>query len=319
MNFSIFRKQALTSYLRPDAPGAIVAVTPPWSFAIVGTMLALFVGLAAAATFGRAQVVASGRGVVRYDKPPIVLFARRAGKIRTITHGPRDRGAAGDALLVFDADDATASHKKCADDLDVERRDLTSFERRLAEWNGKSQDARDASTALVLLSQIRTQREKVATLASRCDVLANVVERSVVKLPVDATVVDVEVSPGAEVKEGDRLAVLAPQASRLVAYLSFPEARRSELEVGQTVRLRFDSLPSDEVGAGTGRVLAILDALPSGAKIEHAEGGGLFAEVSIDAMPSASNGSARQGMTLDGDVLTRRVPIASLVFAPNER
>jgi hypothetical protein len=75
MNAGMFRKQALSKFLRTDAPGAIVAIAPPTSVMVFATLAALTVALALFAVLGRAQVVAEGRGVARPDQPSIVLRA----------------------------------------------------------------------------------------------------------------------------------------------------------------------------------------------------------------------------------------------------
>lgn len=314
MNLGLFRKQAVDSYLRPDAPAGIVTILPPSSLVVFGVMFALFVGLGAVAGFGQAQVVAPGRGVVRFDQPPIVVHAPRGGRVRRIGRASHASGATGDVLVELDPGDGAASTARCQEELAVDRRDLGALERRMTEWNDGAASGRDASTALVLLSQIRTQREKVNVLATRCDATAAHLERATVRFPVDATVLDVMVSEGAEVKEGDGLALLTPRAARLVGYVVLPEARRSEVEPGQSVRLRFDALPADEVGVGSGRVTRVLDVLPGHAKLAKADAddGGAFVEVSVDAMPAGA--AARPGLTFDAHVLTRRVALARLLF-----
>jgi hypothetical protein len=315
MNFGIFRKKALDSYLRPDAPAGLVAILPPSTVIVFGVMFLLFGGLGLATIFGRAQIVASGRGIVKLDHPPIVLHARRAGKIAKIERTHRDHGSTGEVILSFDMDETLAASQKCATELDMERGDLAALEKRAADWNDGARvpERREASTALVLLSQIRTQREKVNVLAQRCEAHSVLLERSMVRFPVAAAVIDIAVSAGAEVKEGDALVSLAPSSSKLVGYVAFPEARRADIAPGQSVKFRFDALPADEVGSGSGRILRLLEVLPTGVKLDQAESDGVISEVSIDVMPGAAQ--ARQGMTFEGAALTRRVSIASLLFA----
>jgi multidrug resistance efflux pump len=166
----------------------------------------------------------------------------------------------------------------------------------------------------VLLAQVRSQREKVSALSQRCDAAQRVIERSRVPFPVDARVADVAVSEGSEVREGDVLATVVPSSAQLVGYAVLAETHRSEVEVGQTVQLRFDALPVSEVGAGTARVARVLDALPSGVKVDAQDGGGVVVELGIEAMPRGS-GAPRTGMTFGCDVLTRRPTILSLLFA----
>jgi len=60
-------------------------------------------------------------------------------------------------------------------------------------------------------------------------------------------------------------------------------------------------------------VARILDALPSGVRIDGADGASVFAELSLDAVPDGA-GPPREGMTFAADVLTRRRRALSLLF-----
>jgi multidrug resistance efflux pump len=206
-----------------------------------------------------------------------------------------------------------AAHDTCSRNVDAEQKDLAALEQRLADWNESAGHEHDASMALVLIAQIRAQREKVTGVTQRCDAIGAIVERSRVTFPVDAKVADLAVNAGAQVHEGDALATLVPAGAKLVGYVELPEQYRSELAVGQKVRLKFDALPYDEVGAGAARVTRVLDALPSGVKLDVPEAGGVAAELSLDAMPGGS-GAPRSGMTFTGGVLTRQTRVLSLLF-----
>jgi multidrug resistance efflux pump len=313
VNKGLFRKEAMSKFLRTDAPGAIITIAPPWSVVVFGAMAILFAAVALVAVLGRAQVVAEGRGVVRPDQPPLVLHAPFAGTVLAVRHGLRESGRAGELLVEMDARAETAAHDKCSLVVAAEQKDLASLDQRLADWNEAAGHEHDASMALVLLAQIRAQREKVASVTQRCDAVGVTVERSRVTFPVDARVADLAVAAGTQVHEGDVLATLVPTGAQLVGYLQLPERYRSELAVGQQVRLKFDALPYDEVGAGAARVTRILDALPSGVKLDAPEAGGVSAELSVDAMPAGS-GPPRTGMTFTGGVLTRKTRVLSLLF-----
>jgi multidrug resistance efflux pump len=309
----LFRKEAMSKFLRADAPGALITIAPPWSGVVFGTMALLFGALALFAVLGRAQVVAEGRGIVRADQPLIALHAPFAGTVLAVNHVARDHGQAGEVLLVMDARAETVSHDKCSVELTVERKELAALDKRMVDWNDSAGRDHDASMALVLLAQIRAQREKVSSAALRCDALGAVVERSRITFPVDAVVADVAVAAGAQVHEGDVLATLISASAHLVGYLELPEQYRSQLEIGQHVRLKFDALPYNEVGAGGARVTRVLDAFPSGVKLGATEGGGVLAEVVIDAMPTGS-GPPRSGMTFTGGVMIRKTRVLSLLF-----
>ena len=313
MSDELFRKEAMSKYLRVDAPGGLVTITPPWTMAIFGTMAALVVALGLFSWFGRAQVTAAGRGIVKPDTPLFVLHAPFTGRVRSVAHGVHSMGRSGEVLVTMNVDTQSVAHDACAADLSRARDELAGLEKRLAEWNEVSAKEREASMALVLIFQIRGEREKVSSLDQKCKALATVLDAKNIAFPADGEVMDVAVAPGSEVREGDVLATIMPASAHLVGYVVLDERHRSELAVGQPVRLKFDALPYDEVGAGNARITRLLDALPSGVKIEGAPTEGVFAELSLDAMP-ADAGPAHSGMTFNADVLTRRKRILSPLF-----
>jgi biotin carboxyl carrier protein len=313
MSTELFRKQALARFLRVDAPGALVSVAPSSGLVVFGVMASLFAGLVLLTVVGRVQIVAEGRGVAQPDEPPIVLHAPFAATVLATHHAPPDRGAPGDALIDLDARADAVRHDRCVASLGAEQRDLDALEKRLHDWDQAPAKNPDAALALVLIAEVREQRQKVSADRERCDALGAVVEKSHLPFPVDAVVLDVAVTDGAEVKEGDVLATLAPAGARVVGYLALPEAYRGEVAAGQLVQVKYDALPFDDVGAGTAHVTRLLDALPSGVRIEGADRGGVFVELTLDSMPTGG-GTPRAGMTFTADVLTRRPRIASLLF-----
>lgn len=313
MDFKMFRARATSKYLRSDAPGTLLTVAPPSTLASFAVMASVSVALALIGTFGRAQAVATGRGVVRSDQPPIVIHAPLTGTVSSIVRRARDRVSSGDLIIVLDARAETAAHQECIGEVAAEKRELAALEERLASWNDKTAHDRDASMALVLITQIRTQREKATTAAVRCDALATVLKKSRVVVPVDATVADVAISPGAQVHEGDVLATLTPASAHLVGYAAVAEQYRSEIDQDQQVRVKFDALPFDDMGAGTAHVVRVLEGLPSGVKVDTPEGAGVFLEIALDAMPSGA-APARAGMTFTADVHTRRVRLLTLLL-----
>lgn len=312
MDTELFRKEAVSKFLGGGVPGAALRITPPWSASIFGTLAFVLVGLGLIGVFGHAQVVASGRGVVRPSKPPIVVHAPFTGTVTKILAKPNGDGKAGEPILLLDARAQLAEHEKCAAQLEKENAELAGFEGKLAVWD---KIGAEQTNALVLLAQVRSQREKVAALTQRCDNAQRIIDKSRVAFPADARGADVAVSEGGEVHEGDLLATLVPANAPLVGYAVLSETHRSEVEVGESVQVRFDALPASEVGAGKAHVTRLLEVLPAGVKIEGAEGG-FFVELAIDAMPRGS-GAPRSGMTFGCDVLTRKPTILSLLFAGN--
>src|SRR6185312_12013530 len=101
MNKGLFRKQALSSFLRPDIPGTVLTVAPPTSVAVFVALTALFAALAVLGAATRITVYAEGRGVVRPDAPAIVLRAPFTGTIASVGLEAGSHGRAGDPVLVF--------------------------------------------------------------------------------------------------------------------------------------------------------------------------------------------------------------------------
>jgi len=230
-----------------------------------------------------------------------------------VNRATRESGHAGEVLLALDARAETAAHERCRDEVVAERKELAGLELRLAAWNQPTGHTSEASMALVLISQIRAQREKTTAAAQRCEALGAVVTRSQITFPVEAVVADLAVAVGARVREGDVLATLSPASARLVGYLALSERYRAEVAAGQRVQVKFDALPYDEVGAGHAHVTRMLDALPSGVKLDAPDSASVFAEIALDEMPAGA-GPPRPGMSFTGDVLTHRRRILSLLF-----
>ncbi len=316
-NSELFRKKALAKFLRVDAPGGILTITPPATLAVFATMAGLFVVLALLATFGRVQIAAEGRGVVRPDAPPVVLRAPFTGAVLSVATHAGASGKAGQLVLTMDARSEALQRVRCLKDVAAEQSELAGLEKRVAEWNESAERDRNASMALVLLSQLRSQRDKASSASKACDAVGAFVEKSAVKFPVDASVVDVAVSEGAQVREGDVVATLLPASARIVGYVALGEQYRSEIAPGLSVRTKFDALPYDEVGAGRARVVKVVDALPSDTKIESAASASVFAVLELETMPTGA-GPPRAGMTFTADVLTRRRRVLSLLFGASD-
>ncbi len=113
-------------------------------------------------------------------------------------------------MLALDARAESATLDRCVKDLATEQAELLAREKRQRDWIESNEKEHNARMALVLLSQLRNQRERTSSLAQRCEAVGAVVERSAVKFRVDASVLEITVSPGAQVREGDVVALMLP-------------------------------------------------------------------------------------------------------------
>jgi multidrug resistance efflux pump len=309
VNSSFFRKEALARYLRVDSPGAILTIVPPGAALALSVIVAVTLSLTALAILGKVQIVAEGHGIIRPDVAPVVITAPLTGTVSAVRNTIGEPGIAGEVLVEMDTHVEQAAYAACGPTIAANQKEVASLEAQLAGAG------HDAAFALVLLSQLRTQRDKAADTVHRCDALASTIGAGHVVFPVDATVADLAVSPGSRVHEGDALATLDPKTAHLVGYIALPERHRNEVAQGQSVRLKFDALPFDEVGAGSARITRVLKTLPSHVKLDAADGT-VFVEVSLDKMPS--RGRAQSGMTFMGDILTERVRIIDLLGAASD-
>lgn len=304
----LFRKQATDAMHSPDARGGLLTIAPPWSVVVFGTLSLIFAALVLLAVFGRARVFAEGRGVVEPNQPPIVVRAPLDGMIASVSVTPNEHRKRGELLLAFDVRAYAAQRATCISRLSAQKNEYDRLQQRLASWDKTG--GHDATLALVMIAQLHQARAQLASTRDACEHLAQVLTKSRVSVPVDATVSSIAVAQGSYVHQGDALATLLPAKARLVGYVTVPEAYRSELAPGRSVRLKFDALPYDSVGAGTGTITRVLDALPPYVTIKGASQA--LAEVAIDRMPAAA--SPRHGMTFTADIFAHEERVWSVLF-----
>lgn len=309
MSSPLFRKQALERHLASDARGAVLAIAPPRTAAILGAMTAVLVALGLLLGFGEASEYASGRGIVVPSRPPIVVRAPIEGVVDQVVLSPGGQAKRSDLLLSFDVTSRETEHATCTARQATLQTQLDALLGRLSE---PATADRDPGAALVLRSEQRDLREQLAEARQTCAKLEREIGRSRVYLPVDATVSSLSVGVGSLASVNEPIATLAPSDARLLALISVPEAHRNDLVPGATVRLRFDSIPNDSIGVGSGTVTRLLDGPPAGTKLEAEDGSAAFAEVSIDTMPKGAR--ARAGMKLAADVFVKRRRLMAIVF-----
>lgn len=310
MSDTLFRKQALERHLGGEARGAAVTITPPAGVVVFAVMTLALVALVLLATVGEADVYAGGRGVVASDRPLVVVRAPMSGSILSVALASGATAKKGDLMLALDVTSEQAALPGCTAKLAAQEEESNRVAARMADWSSGGRT--DTALAFMLISESRQAREKLAATRESCAKLQHEIDRSRVSLPVDATVNEVLVSAGSPVHVDDPLATLAPSDGHLVGYIQVPEAHRSELVVGRSVRLKFDALPWDAVGVGDGVITRLLDGPPTGVKLEDVDASQAYAEVSIDHMPGSAH--PRVGMKFACDVFVAKKRIWSLLF-----
>lgn len=305
----LFRKQALERRAGGEARGVIVAIAPPWSMAVFGVMTVALVALVALVSVGEGAVYAGGRGVVVSSRPPLVVRAPMAGNVQTVEVAPGGAAKKRELLLSLDVTAQQAALPICRTRETAQEDEYDRVSDRMTEW-GKG--GRDPALALVLISESRQARDKLTATREACAKLQSEIDKSRVLMPLDAVVDELAVGPGSPVHADDPLATLAPSDGHLVATIAVPEAHRTELVLGAPVRLKFDALPFDSVGVGSGTITRVLDGLPNGVKIDGADPSSAYAEVSIDRMPDSAR--AHVGMKLAVDVFVTKKKLGALLF-----
>lgn len=142
-----------------------------------------------------------------------------------------------------------------------------------------------------------------------------------------AGVVDrVAVRSGDVVAVGSELARVVPSSNDLIGRLWLPERDWPYLRPGESVQLRFDSYPYEEMGVGRGHITRVgEDLAPAAPEDIGIEAPALdqrrvMVEVAIDALPPrAEPALLRNGMLFTGEVVLREQRIVVLLLRPLAR
>lgn len=142
---------------------------------------------------------------------------------------------------------------------------------------------------------------------------------------VDGTVDALLVRDGEFVTAGTAVAKIVPGGAR-IGYLAIPARFRSDLGVGQPVRLSLDEYPATEMGFGHGHILRISEDLltPEVAAaqlggVEMSGSANVLVEISLDELPPRAEGSFHNGMVFQGVVTTHSERALTLLFPPLAR
>jgi len=167
--------------------------------------------------------------------------------------------------------------------------------------------------------------------ADRANLPPNLLFRQRERLTVEAAatgIVDrVMVRPGSYAFTGDLLATVVPGDGRLIGYLSLPARDWPYLRPGETVVLKFDAFPWQEMGVGWGTVLRVgADADPADPEADKVLGAGasvqgtVRVEVQVDRLPRGAGAAIVQnGMGFTGEVTLRTAKIYELILTPLAR
>lgn len=157
-------------------------------------------------------------------------------------------------------------------------------------------------------------------------VLARQEERTRVRAAAAGIVDRLQVRPGSYVAAGDPLAKIVPVDGALVGHLSLPARDRPYLHAGQTVTLKFDAYPWQEMGVGWGRIQRVgIDAddamAEAGATAGTQAGAGLGSTVRVTVVvdrlpPGAPAARLEPGLRFSGEITLRTARIYELLLRP---
>jgi membrane fusion protein (multidrug efflux system) len=119
------------------------------------------------------------------------------------------------------------------------------------------------SQARAHLEQLRRDladlESQIATTSSAIDVLAQDIERHIIRAPVAGRVgaVTPTLQPGAYVKEGEQLGTIVPSGELRIAAEFLPQDAIGRVREGQPARLRLDGFPWTQFGSVRARVSTV--------------------------------------------------------------
>lgn len=99
----LFREGALSHFLRTEEGGEPLRISPTWTWVLTWTLGALLVAALLFATFGKVEVTARARGVLRPLPGVQVVTAQVGGTVAEVRHGSGQGVRAGDLLVRLDA------------------------------------------------------------------------------------------------------------------------------------------------------------------------------------------------------------------------
>lgn len=158
-----------------------------------------------------------------------------------------------------------------------------------------------------LAAQTTPIRADLASLYTQLDQTRLELDRLIIISPVDAQITSLaSLHPDEIISSGAAVAALVPRSHFLVIESWLPASERSYVDPGQRVRLRTDSLPSDQYNAFDGAVLSI----SPDARFNDS----LTGAYRVLITPASYSPPLRLGMTFDVHFITRQDRLLGLLF-----
>ena len=154
---NLFRQEALDHYLQVEEERSLVRVSPPWTWTLLGIVLAALGSALLAALLGRVEVNGRARGILRPLDGVRMLVSQVQGTVSAVEAQSGQRVPAGKPLLRIDAPAVQAQLLEACRQTQTIRQDFHSAAHR--------QDQAFAQQALRLQGRIRKLQAQIASQA----------------------------------------------------------------------------------------------------------------------------------------------------------
>lgn len=163
------------------------------------------------------------------------------------------------------AEEVAAKGYMARRDLDARRSVVLASEARLSELRtmvlGLERELEDIEAKARLLpndlAALRAENEATKALLSQRKTNVTVHNEYVVVSPISGRVAALPIERGQTLATGNTVAVILPEDAKLEAQLFVPSRAITFVRLGQDVELKFDALPHEKFGVGSGEITAI--------------------------------------------------------------
>jgi membrane fusion protein len=152
---SLFRPQALEAYLQAEEGRNLVRVSPPWTWALLLTLLSGLGTALAASVFGRVEVNGRARGILRPSAGVRMVLAKIDGTIGQIEVHSGQMVKAGAGLLLIEAPPVQAQKLEASRQAEAVRRHFTTA--------AALQDEAYADQTLRLMARMARLRDRIGS------------------------------------------------------------------------------------------------------------------------------------------------------------